>query len=105
MDDIGEIFYLPELYRLKALCIFRIDPENRREVEANFSSAYDFAEKIESHLFKLRTLLDCYKTAPNPLTQNKYIGLLEKTLEVFKGFKNYQKHYEVKEVIEILPHN
>ncbi len=100
--EIGEIFYLPELYRIKALCVAEIAPDDLRRIETNFSSACDFADKIHAHLFKVRALLDWHHAVSNPASQKTCIDQLKKTIDIFSGFKNYREHHEIKEAITLV---
>jgi hypothetical protein len=99
--DVGEIFYLPELYRLKALCIARIAPEKVKDIEASFKKACDHADTAKANLFKLRALLDFYKTVSDRVIRNYCIDELRKTIGIFEGFNRYMEHYEVKEAVKI----
>ena len=56
--ECGELHYLPELYRIKALCCKHMD---RDGVEENFKSSIELANKIGSVLFELRSLIQFYE--------------------------------------------
>jgi TOMM system kinase/cyclase fusion protein len=55
-----EKFQLPDLYRLKALCLSKIGTAN--EVEENFSMALKAADDSKALLYKMRVLIDYHNT-------------------------------------------
>lgn len=99
--ETGEIYYLPELYRLKALCHAEIDPQNTGVIEENLNYAVDTAEKNDARLFKLRALIDYSRIIKNPIMREKNMVQIDKTVESFMNFPMYQEYNEIMEAAKI----
>jgi TOMM system kinase/cyclase fusion protein len=93
----GEIYYLPELYRLKALCLINNDIDNKTETETSFINAIKSADTIDAHLFKLRALLNYHHYLPEQWIKKDCWNILQSELNLFTKFNNYQDIFEVKE--------
>ena len=100
--NIGEVFCLPELYRLKALCIHKIERGNSSVIADNFNKACKFADKIGANLFKLRAQLDYYRIAEQSELKNDCITELDKTVGFFREYDESLNHHEVKEALKIV---
>jgi class 3 adenylate cyclase len=56
-------FYVPELYRLKGVCLFRLDPVNAKEAMNSLETAFDIAKQQRAALFQLRAGVDLVRLA------------------------------------------
>ncbi|MBN1604154.1 MAG: TOMM system kinase/cyclase fusion protein [Chitinispirillaceae bacterium] len=101
-NESGEIFYVPELYRLKAQCICRTDPHSTQEIEEAFWKAYHFAENMDAHLFKVRILNISIQSMSNYSIRNKVRNELSKEISYINNSIGKQEHYEFKESQELI---
>lgn len=62
----GEKFQLPDLYRLKALCLSKISSAYTNEVDENFLKALASASETNAVLYTMRVLIDYYNTTNDP---------------------------------------
>ncbi|TSE04657.1 TOMM system kinase/cyclase fusion protein [Aquimarina algiphila] len=97
----GEVFQLPDFYRLKAMCLSKLTKSNK-EINQNFDNGLEFAKKDKTLLYQLRILVDYYKTTNSLELKNKCIEemrLLQFKVNEQKGIK------QVNQISEILINN
>ena len=92
--SVEELFYLPELYRLRAHCHQLLDPQNFKAVVADIEKSVSISKRIGAGLFELRALLDSMELLPDekrPTNRKERIIELLKNLRLGKTIKESQR--------------
>lgn len=75
----GVGLYVPELYRLKGLCLLRLDSCHHEEAMNSLQTAFDIAHQQGATLFQLRAAIDLANATRSTRGGEKYLKLLRET--------------------------
>jgi class 3 adenylate cyclase len=81
----GVGFFLPEIYRLRAECLLRLDPENFDEAVREFETAIATAKQQQARLFWLRAATDLSRASAAKGLHEKCIAPLHEAVSAFSG--------------------
>jgi predicted ATPase len=84
----GVGFFLPEIHRLRAECLLRIDPSNFDVAIRELELAIATAKQQQARVFWLRAAISLARVWTDKGMQNKGVAQLQEVVSVFSGDDN-----------------
>jgi predicted ATPase len=84
----GVGFFLPEIYRIRAECLLRLEPANFAEAVREFEAAIATAKQQQARVFWLRAAIGLARVWTDKAVKEKGVAPLQEAVAVFCGDDN-----------------